>query len=104
MDREHVNQAVQHFIEQPLVRLAVWLVSGLFGALITVSVALVAYYAGDMRDSIDELKMTVKEVIGRVEKLERSEEIRQAQWDAYREVYVKDVQRYGREHTADVSE
>lgn len=94
MDREQANQVLRHFAEHPLTRVAIWAISGLCGLLVTVCVAFLAYYAGDMRDSIEEIKSTVTEVVARVDKLERAEEIRRAQWEAYRDVYVKDVQRY----------
>lgn len=90
----NTQEAIRHISENQIVRLAVWVITGLCGALVTVSVSLVAYYAGDMRDSIDELKTTVRTVVERVDKLEREAEVRRAQWDAYREVYVDDVRRY----------
>lgn len=94
MDRDIANQVLRHFADHPLVRIAVWLVTGLCGLLVTISTAFAAYYAGDMRDSIDELKGTVQAVVERVDKLERENEVRRAQWEAYREVYVDDVRRY----------
>jgi hypothetical protein len=89
-----VGQALVRFAEHPIARVSSWVIKGLFGALVTVSTGFVAYYAGDMRDSIDELKTTVKTVIERVDKLEREADVRRAQWEAYREVYVDDVRRY----------
>lgn len=100
MDREQADQALRHFSEHPLTRMAVWLLGGLCTLLVTVSTAFAAYYAGDMRDSIDELKGTVQAVVERVDKLERENAIRQAQWEAYREVYVQDVQRHRARTTA----
>jgi hypothetical protein len=100
MDRQHADQALRHFSEHPVTRLVLWTITGLCGLLITVSTAFAAYYAGDVRDSIDELKGTVQAVVERVDRLERESEIRQAQWDAYREVYVKDVQRHRERQTA----
>jgi outer membrane murein-binding lipoprotein Lpp len=94
MDRDQASQALQHFAEHPLVRVAIWAISGLCGLLVTVCVAFLAYYASDMRDSIDEIKSTVTQVVARVDKLERAEEVRRAQWEAYREVYVQDVKNY----------
>lgn len=87
MDRDHATEALRHFSEHPLTRIGVWLVCGLCGLLITVSTAFAAYYAGDMRDSIDELKGTVRAVVERVDKLEQADAVRRAQWDAYRDAY-----------------
>jgi hypothetical protein len=101
MDRDQASQALHHFADHPLTRVLLWFTTGACGLLITVSTAFAAYYAGDMRDSIDELKTTVKDVIDRVDKLERAEEIRRAQWDAYREVYVQDVKNYRERQSAD---
>lgn len=94
MTREHAAEVLKHFADNPITRLAWWLVTGLCGLLGTVFVAFVAYYAGDMRDSIDELKGSVQSVVARVDKLERENEIRRAQWEAYRDVYIDDVKRW----------
>lgn len=93
MDREQATQALNHMAEHPVTRVAAWVIRSLFGALVAVSTAFVAYYANDMRD-------TLKAVVERVDKLERDNAIRQAQWDAYREVYVQDVQRHRERQTA----
>lgn len=93
MDREQATQALNHMAEHPITRIAAWVIRGLFGALVAVSTAFVAYYANDMRD-------TLKAVVERVDKLEHDNQIRQAQWDAYREVYVQDVKRNRERETA----
>jgi hypothetical protein len=94
MDRVTADLALRHFSEHPMTRIVVWVIGLLCSLLITVSTTFAAYYAGDMRDSIDELKGTVQAVVERVDRLERENEVRRAQWEAYREVYVEDVKAY----------
>lgn len=101
MDRDQASEALHRYADHPLTRVLLWLVTGACGLVVTVSTAFAAYYAGDMRDSIDELKGTVKAVVERVDKLEREAEVRRAQWEAYKEVYVQDVQRFRDRQSAD---